>query len=77
MTKTELLANLPTANGRYTPKRKAAIVAAVNGDAISKDSACDRYGISAEEFGYWIASLAKAGKAGLRVTRIQDYAFAA
>lgn len=77
MTKADLLKNLPAANGRYTPKRKAAIVAAVNGGAISQADACKRYDISTEEYGYWIKALEKSGKAGLRVTYLQAYQMAA
>ena len=74
MTKTALLAALPSADvRRFTASRKAAIVAAVNGGAISEKAALARYEISEAEFAAWCRDINKAGVAGLRVTRLQLY----
>ena len=48
------LSNLPPSNTiRWVPRRKAEVVAAVNGGLISMADACDRYAISLEEFMQW------------------------
>lgn len=64
------LADLPAENTeRWVPRRKARVVAAVDGGLISEDDARARYKISSEEFGLWRAALSDGGLKGLRVTR--------
>jgi hypothetical protein len=64
------LALLPPPNTtRWTPRRKAGIVAAVRIGLISLDEACRRYGLTNEEFAAWRRLLEKHGVAGLRQTR--------
>lgn len=64
-------ADLPTpAVRRWVPRRKARVVAAVEGGLISREEACSRYAISDEEFEGWKACLNNHGLRGLRVTKI-------
>ena len=37
------------------------------------DEACERYGLSLEEFAGWQRAVDRSGMPGLRVTRIQHY----
>jgi len=68
------LENLPTTNTpRWTPRRKAEVVAAVAGGLLSFDEACRRYSLSTEEFTSWQRAINHTGLKGLRVTRVQDY----
>jgi len=68
------LATLPPAEtARWTPRRKAEVVAAVAGGLLTFDEACARYSLSIEEFTSWQRAVDRSGMPGLRVTRIQDY----
>ena len=42
-----------------------------HGGLLSVDEACDRYGLSLEEFASWQRAVDRSGMPGLRVTRIQ------
>ena len=65
---------LPPANhARWVVRRKAEVVAAVNGGMLTIDEACDRYSLTVEEFVSWQRSVDRSGMQGLRVTRIQHY----
>lgn len=64
-------ADLPAATTRrWVPRRKARVVAAVEGGLISLDEAQDRYAISEEEYESWKAALSSHGLRGLCVTRL-------
>jgi hypothetical protein len=63
----------PASTQRWVVRRKAEVVAAVNGGLLTVDEACDRYGISVEEFASWQRAVDRSGMPGLRVTRIQHY----
>ncbi len=63
----------PRDTQRWVIRRKAEVVAAVRGGLLSFDEACERYGISSEEFLSWQSSIDRHGLAGLRTTRIQHY----
>jgi hypothetical protein len=63
----------PPSTSRWVVRRKAEVVAAVNGGLLSVDEACDRYGLTIEEFAGWQRAVDRSGMAGLRVTRIQHY----
>lgn len=66
--------SLPPANTtRWVVRRKAEVVAAVNGGLLSVDEVCQRYNLSAEEFASWQRAIDRSGMPGLRVTRIQHY----
>ena len=58
---------------RWVVRRKAEVVAAVNGGLLSIDEVCDRYGLTLEEFAGWQRAVDRSGMQGLRVTRIQHY----
>ncbi|MEM7270196.1 MAG: DUF1153 domain-containing protein [Pseudomonadota bacterium] len=70
----QLLTALPPSDTRrWVASRKAAVVAAVNYGALKEEDALKRYGLSAEEFESWRASLKQHGVGALRTTRIQAY----
>lgn len=58
---------------RWVVRRKAEVVAAVNGGLLTIDEACERYALTLEEFASWQRAVDRAGMPGLRVTRIQHY----
>src|SRR5579864_9305485 len=68
------LALLPPPNTtRWTPRRKAGIVAAVRIGLISLDQACRLYHLTNGEFASWRHLFEKHGVAGLRQTRPRAY----
>lgn len=68
------LETLPPANtSRWVPRRKAEVVAAVDGGLLTMDEALDRYGLSFEEFIGWQKAMDRNGIPGLRITRAQQY----
>lgn len=61
------VADLPPKNlKRWIARRKAEIVAAVEGGLLSETEACARYNISHEEFSAWLKAYARDGVPGLR-----------
>ncbi|MEM9148056.1 MAG: DUF1153 domain-containing protein [Pseudomonadota bacterium] len=70
MTKADLP---PTSTRRWVPRRKAKVVAAVEGGLISREDAARRYSISDEEFEGWKAALTRFGMRGLKVTQIKRH----
>lgn len=68
------LAMLPAADTtRWVIRRKAEVVAAINGGLMTIEQACERYCLTLEEFAAWQRAVDRAGMLGLRVTRIQHY----
>ncbi|MGN6277559.1 MAG: CtrA inhibitor SciP [Sphingomonas sp.] len=63
----------PAETTRWVVRRKAEVVAAVNGGLLSVDEVCDRYSLTVEEFASWQRAIDRSGMPGLRVTRIQHY----
>lgn len=63
----------PPTTTRWVVRRKAEVVAAVNGGLLTVDEACARYSLTLEEFAGWQRAVDRSGMAGLRVTRIQHY----
>ncbi len=63
----------PKTTVRWVARRKAQVVAAVNGGLLSLDEVCDRYAISIEEYAGWQRAFDRSGLKGLRVTKMQDY----
>ena len=57
---------------RWVPRRKAKVVAAVEGGLITREEAARLYSISDEEFDGWKAALGRFGMRGLRITRCGD-----
>ena len=68
------IASLPSPDTtRWVVRRKAEVVAAVNGGLLSIDEVCERYSLTLEEFASWQRAVDRSGMQGLRVTRIQHY----
>ena len=66
--------SLPPPNTtRWVVRRKAEVVAAVNGGLLTIEEVCERYGLTLEEFASWQRAVERSGMQGLRVTRIQHY----
>ena len=63
----------PPSTARWTPPRKAAVVAAVDEGVLTVDEACERYRLSLEELVGWQRAVERAGPAGLRLTYAQHY----
>jgi hypothetical protein len=66
--------NLPSlGNNRWVARRKAEVVAAVEGGLLTLDEVSDRYKLTTEEFASWQRALERSGMRGLQVTRTQYY----
>jgi hypothetical protein len=63
----------PPQTKRWVPRRKAQVVAAVRGGALTLDEACHRYDLTVEEFLSWQRAIDKFGLPGLRATHAQEY----
>ena len=63
----------PTNTDRWVIRRKAEVVAAVRGNLLSIDEACEHYNLSVEEFQAWQKAIERHGIQGLRTTRIRSY----
>ena len=61
----------PSDTSRWIARRKAEVVAAVNGGMLSIREACDRYNLTLEEFASWQRAVEREGLSGLRVCRAQ------
>lgn len=65
------LSDLPPADTRrWVPRRKAKVVAAIEGGLMSEEEAIRRYALSPEEILLWREALGRHGMRGLRVTRL-------
>jgi hypothetical protein len=68
------LQDLPAPNtSRWVARRKAEVVAAVNGGLLTIPEACRRYQLTLEEFASWQRAAERDGLDGLRATRAQYY----
>jgi len=68
------MVDLPPPNTtRWVVRRKAAVLAAVRSGAITIEEACQRYGLTEEEFLSWQRAFDAHGLPGLRATRLQAY----
>lgn len=66
--------DLPKPNTtRWVARRKAEVVAAVNGGLLTIAEACSRYNLTLEELASWQRMVDRAGVQGLRVTKLQAY----
>ena len=63
----------PPDTKRWVIRRKASVVYAVQAKIMSLDDACERYGISLEEFESWQRLIQRHGIGGLRVTHLGKY----
>jgi transposase-like protein len=74
MTRRQALTVLPPPETkRWSPHRKAAVVAAVCCGRITLEEACRRYQLSVEEFLSWQRAFETHGVKGLRATGGQQY----
>ncbi|HUC08883.1 MAG TPA: DUF1153 domain-containing protein [Stellaceae bacterium] len=65
----------PADTKRWSPSRKAAVVAAARGGLISREEVCSRYMMSIEELAAWERAYDQNGVPGLRTTRLQCYRY--
>ncbi|WP_069299105.1 DUF1153 domain-containing protein [Neptunicoccus sediminis] len=63
----------PKDTSRWVARRKAVIVAAVEGGLITDREACQTYDLTQDELHSWINAVQSHGPAALRVTAIQKY----
>jgi len=63
----------PRDTKRWVVRRKAAVVNGVRNGLLTIEQACERYGLTAEEFHSWQRLIDEHGVRALRVTRLQDY----
>lgn len=68
------VSGLPPLNtSRWTARRKAEVVAAIERNLVSSEQACAWYGLSPEELEEWQRASDCAGLPGLRITHCQQY----
>jgi hypothetical protein len=68
------LADLPSHRPvKWTPVRKAEVVAAVRGGLLSRDDAISRYTLTLVELLSWERAVERYGLSGLRATKVQRY----
>ncbi|WP_274520258.1 DUF1153 domain-containing protein [Sphingopyxis sp. C-1] len=66
--------DLPSSATTYwVSRRKAEVLAAIDGGLLSLQDARERYRLSSEEIADWRRSLDRAGLPGLRVTKLKRY----
>jgi len=63
---------IPFPSGRWSPRKKAELVAAIDADELTTEEAAVRYALGPEELAAWRRNLDHWGVPGLR-TRIQCY----
>jgi hypothetical protein len=67
-------ANLPSPNiGRWTPRRKAAVVMAVLDGRLLREEACRCYQLTAEELLAWEDAFKTSGTRGMHAVRVARY----
>ena len=73
---TELLLTCrPPNTKRWTARRKASVVAAVQSGIITIEGVCQRYGLPVDEFLSWHNAMQRHGLQGLRTTKLQNYRY--
>ena len=63
----------PPETRRWSPRRKAQLVCAVQAGLLSVEDVCARYSITLEEWSNWETQFARDGRRGLRVLGISQY----
>lgn len=63
----------PEDTRRWVASRKAAVVRGVVYGLITQDEALERYKLTEEEFGQWIAAINEHGEDALKTTALQRY----
>lgn len=72
--RTLTLKDLPAPGvARWVTRRKAEVVAAVEGGLLTENAALERWNLSEEEFSGWRKLYTRHGPKGLRATRVQQY----
>lgn len=67
------MADLPKpGHVRWTPKRKAVVLCAIEGGILDDNAALRMYGLSSGELYYWRRLYARQGMDGLKTTRAQQ-----
>lgn len=59
------------ATGRWTPSRKASLLALIRSRALTVAQACERFGFSPEEIAEWSARQERFGHGGLKIGQLQ------
>ena len=67
------LDDLPPAGVRWVVRRKAELLACIDGGLLSEADACARYSLTKEELDTWRLLVQRFGLKGLRITRTQHY----
>ncbi len=68
------IADLPSSSTTYwVGRRKAEVLAAIDGGLLHEKEARERYRLSAEELASWRRALDRAGLPGLRITKARHY----
>jgi hypothetical protein len=66
-------ADLPVAGRlRWCARRKAEVVAAIEGGLLSRESACARYALSLDELLSWQRALRTYGLRGLKISALRE-----
>lgn len=63
--------DLPSSSTYWTVRRKAEVLAAIDGGLMDFEEACERYRLSSEELGAWRRLLDRARVPGPRITNRQ------
>lgn len=63
----------PRETKRWVIRRKAEVVAAIQGGLLTIEEACERYRLTLEEYVCWERAVDRSGMRGLRVTHLQYY----
>jgi len=58
---------------RWTPKRKAEVTEAIQNGRLTPAEAIERHGLSEEELAAWMRDFLAHGRAGLSITKLQQY----
>lgn len=68
------LDDLPSSHtAHWVSRRKAELLAAIDGGMLTTGEACSRYRLSLEELAAWRRAIERSGVPGLRITRAQRY----
>lgn len=66
--------DLPSSHAaHWVSRRKAELLAAIDGGMLTTGEACARYRLSLEELAAWRHAIDRSGIPGLRITRVQHY----
>ena len=67
-------ADLPPVNTtRWVASRKAAVIKGVAAGLLTREDACNMYGLSAEELEGWMDAVRKHGEKALKATQLKKY----